>query len=119
MRIRLAVERLQKEIQLRIVRSRLERMAGDRGPDSYRTPEFLAMEVELGVVLAELARVEYESSREETAERRHSRAEQIYTALYRFLPHASLEDAQRTKLEDRLRRLQQTLASLQDLCTAA
>lgn len=119
MRIRLVVAEFRRRMECRVLSSRLDRMAGDCGPDSFRAPEFLAAEIELGIALARLAEVEYEIGDGEAAERCHSRAEQIYTALFRFLPKAQLDGRERTVIEKRFDRLRRALASLQNQYTTA
>jgi hypothetical protein len=119
MQIRLVVEGVCKQIQCRLLTSKLERLAGDRGPGSFRSPEFVAAELDLGVVLADLAKIEYAVGREECAEQSQARAEQIYNALLRFLPRSELGDPERTAMQVRLARLERALAKLQDRQAAA
>lgn len=119
MRIRLVIAEFRRRMECRMLSSRLDRMAGDCGPESFRSPEFLAAEIELGIALAKLAEVEYEIGRGEPAGRCHSRAEQIYTALFRFLPNAQLAGEERMVIEKRFDRLRRALASLQNQYTTA
>lgn len=119
MRIGLAVERLCARLRSRVLSSKLERMAGDLGPVSFRTPEFLNAELKLAVALAGLAEIEYEIGEAEAAERCYDRAEQIFTALRRFLPHADLDPVDREILERRMERLREAMARLSGLAMAA
>jgi hypothetical protein len=119
MKIRLAVERTCRRIRARLLTSRLERMAGELGPVSFRTPEFLDAEMRLGLALARLAEVEFGTGETEEAGRAFDRAEQIYTALRRFLPHAELEEADREAMERGMERLRAAVSRLTGLGTAA
>jgi hypothetical protein len=119
MQIRLVVAEFRRRWECRILSRRLDRMAGDGGPDSFRTPEFLAAEVELGLALALWAEAQYAIGYAECAALSHARAEQIYTALGRFLPRAQLGERERMVIERRCDKLRQALASLQNRYTTA
>ena len=119
MRIRLTVEKLCRQIRSRLLTSKLERMAGEMGPGSFRTPEFLDAEMRLGLALAGLAAVEFESGGREAGQRVFDRAEQIYTALRRCLPGADLDAADRGALERRMARLETAMARVTGMATAA
>ncbi|HUB34142.1 MAG TPA: hypothetical protein VMA31_13970 [Bryobacteraceae bacterium] len=118
MQIRLAVAEFRRRWECRLLSRQLDRMAGDRGPDSYRTPEFLAAEVEFGIALARWAEAQYAIGHND-APSSHSRAEQIYTALVRFLPKAQLDERERMVIERRFESLRQGLARLQNQYTTA
>lgn len=119
MQIALVVAEFRRRIQCRLVSRRLDRMAGNQGPESYRTSEFLAAEVELAIALALWAETLYAIQSPEEANSAHARAEQIYTALVRFLPRAELGPRERMVIEKRFERLHQALASLQNRYTTA
>jgi hypothetical protein len=119
MRIRLTVEKVCGLIRSRLLESRLERLAEELGPESFRTPEFLGTEVKLGLALGRLAEVEYETGDERAAERAFDRAEQIHTALRRFLPHAELDEDERLTMEQGMERLGIALERLAGRATAA
>lgn len=119
MQIRLVVAEFRRRCECRLLSRRLDRMAGDGGPDSFRTPEFLAAEVELGIALARWAESQYAIGHTECAALSHARAEQIYTALGRFLPKAQLGERERMVIERRCDKLRQALASLQNRYTTA
>jgi hypothetical protein len=118
MQIRLVVAEFRRRWECRLLSRQLDRMAGDRGPDSYRTPEFLAAEVELGIALARWAEAQYAIGQSD-ADASHARAEQICTALVRFLPKAQLEERERMVIEKRFEALRQALARLQNQYTTA
>jgi hypothetical protein len=119
MRIRLTVERVCGRVKGQLLASRLERLAAELGPVSFGTPEFLDTEMRLALVLGRLSEVEYETGENQAAERAFDRAEQIYTALRRFLPHAALEDSERRALEQGMEQLRLTVERLAGRATAA
>src|SRR5579883_1789987 len=99
MRIGLAVERVWSRMRAGLMSSRLERLAAELGPVAFRTPEFLHAEMRLALAQARLAEAEYQLGELEAAERSFDRADQIYIALRRFLPHAELDQADRAAME--------------------
>ncbi len=109
MRMRWKLGRAWKRLHAGILSSRLERMAGHAGPVAFGTPEFLDAEIKLGQALAVLAGIEYRLGNLAGGGLAHARAEQIHTALARFLPHADLGAPERAVLERRLERLQETI----------
>lgn len=119
MRIRLTVESVCVRVQSRLLASKLDRLAEEFGPVAFRAPEFLATEMRLAVTLGRLAEVEYETGEAKSAERAFDRAEQIYTALRRFLPHAELDDAERQEMESGMVRLKLVVETLAGRATAA
>jgi hypothetical protein len=119
MRIRLTVESVCVQVQSRLLASKLDRLAEEFGPVAFRAPEFLDTEMRLAVTLGRLAEVEYETGDAESAERAFDRAEQIYTALRRFLPHAELDDAERREMESGMERLKLVVERLAGRATAA
>jgi hypothetical protein len=108
MRIGFIVNAIKKHIRSRVLAARLDRIGG-RDSGSF---DFLKTELELGLVLASLAGIEYGEGHEKAAQRSHSRAEQIYTALLRFLPRAQLNEDERAGLEAELDKLQEALTKL-------
>jgi hypothetical protein len=119
MRIRLTVEKVCGRVKSRLLASRLERLAEELGPGSFRTPEFLDTEMKLALALGRLAEVGYETGDVHAAERAFERAEQIYTALRRFLPHAELHPNERRALELGMERLGVAMERLAGRATAA
>jgi hypothetical protein len=119
MRIHTLAKRFCRHCYSRLLSARLERLGLERGPASFRSSDFLATEIRLGLNLAELARIEYELNHPESAGRAQARAEQIHLALWRFLPHAVLDDGDRAALNRRLERLTLAMARLGGLSTAA
>jgi hypothetical protein len=119
MRVRLTVERVCCRLQSRVLASRLEQLAQELGPVSFRTPDFLATEMRLALALGRLAEVEYESGDAESAGRAFDRVEHIYTALRRFLPHAELGEAERMGLNSGMERLRIAVERLAGRATAA
>ena len=108
MRISFIVNAIKKHIRSRVLAAKLDRM-GDLDSGSF---DFLKTELELALVLASLAGIEYGEGHEKAAQRLHSRAEQIYTALLRFLPRAQLNEHERAVLETELDKLQEALTKL-------
>jgi hypothetical protein len=117
--MRLAVARICGRVQVRLLASKLEQLAGELGPGSFRTPEFLDTEMRLALSLGRLAEVEYETGAPEPAERAFDRAEQIYTALRRFLPRAELNEADRRAMELGMERLKAAVERLAGRAIAA
>ncbi|HLH15877.1 MAG TPA: hypothetical protein VKX45_01590 [Bryobacteraceae bacterium] len=109
MRIRWKLGRAWKRLHAGMLSSRLERMAAHAGPAAFGTPEFLEAEMKLGQALAVLAGMEYRLGNLGGGGLAHARAEQIHTALARFLPHAELSAPERTAMERRLERLQEAI----------
>ncbi len=109
MRMRWKLGRAWKRVHARILSSRLERMAEHAGPVAFGTPGFLEAEMKLGQALAVLAGIEYRLGNPAGGGLAHARAEQIHTALARFLPHAELGAQERAALERRLERLQEAI----------
>jgi hypothetical protein len=94
-------------------------MAAELGPASYRTPEFLNAEMKVALALAALAEIEYEIGETAAAERAYGRADQIYTALRRFLPHADLDAIDRRTLDRRMERLRSAMVKVSCWAMAA
>ena len=119
MRMRLTVERLWGRVRARLLASKLDRLAEELGPVSFRTPDFLDAEMRLALALGRLAEVEYESGEAGAAARAFDRAEQIYIALRRFLPHAELDDVVRRDMELGMEQLRIAVEGLAGRATAA
>ena len=116
MGIRLEVERIRLRLQAQVLAARLDRMAGERGAVSFRTPEFLDVETRLGLSLAGLASIEFQAGDVSTGGRAFEQAEQIFVALRRFLPQVELEERDRSTLELRMQRL---MAAVTQMAAAA
>lgn len=119
MRMRMTLERLWGQVQARLLATKLNRLAEELGPVSFRTPDFLGTEMRLALALGRLAEIEYETGEAGPAARAFDRAEQIYIALRRFLPHAELDEATRRELECGMERLRITVEALAGRATAA
>jgi hypothetical protein len=117
--MRFAVARICRRVQARLLASKLEQMAGELGPGSFRAPEFLDTEMRLALALGRLAEVEFETGASKAAERAFDRAEQIYTALRRFLPRAELNETDRRTMELGMERLKLAVERLAGRATAA
>ena len=114
MRIQLVIEQILRHLQCRHLRSRLDRMAGDLGPGSFRAPKFLETEAELGLMWARLAEIECQMGRREASEQAESRAGQIHTALCRFLQQAELGRRERERLQAKLEDIKEILSKIPD-----
>ena len=119
MRIHIRAERFLRRLHTRILADRLEQIAAEHGPASFRSTAFLDTELKLGLALAALAEIECGLNDGDASASALERAEQIHTALRRFLPHADLEAAVRATLEARLERLGFKLARLSGRAVAA
>ncbi len=119
MRMRLTVERLWGQVQARLLATKLDRLAEELGPVSFRTPDFLGTEMRLALALGRLAAIEFETGEAGPAGRAFDRAEQIYMALRRFLPHAQLDESTRREMDSGMERLRITVEALAGRATAA
>jgi hypothetical protein len=106
-------------LQAQLFASKLERLAAELGPVSFRTSEFLEAEMRLALALGRVAEVEYETGASDAAGRAFDRAEQIYTALRRFLPRVELNQTDRRAMDLGMERLRIAVERLAGRATAA